>query len=392
MRILHLSADYPDPLAPAKTRAVVNLLRLAPEHEHLVYSLNRVDWRLGVAALDFADAAGAAHRALSYGAPPRGLFLATFLDRLADWIVDDLARRGLRPDLVHAHKLSIEGLAAERVAARLGAPYALSAQGNTDVKIVGLRRDLRARYGRIWRGAAAVFPFAPWARDRLAAMLGPRAGWTALLPCPAGGPEHRARPVERGPVVVTAFHLASWRLKNAEGLFRAVAMVAREIPQLRLHVIGGGDADAFARLRRLAEATAPGRIVLDGPAPNAEIGDRFNGAAAFALASHRESFGMVFAEALLAGAPCLIPAGAAIDGYFPDSPAVRAVPSRDTDAIARGLGALLREQTAAKAALARLQADGGLDLLTRPRIAETYRAGLAVAIGAPAPPLSDAAA
>jgi glycosyltransferase involved in cell wall biosynthesis len=392
MRILHLSADYPDPLGPAKTRAVFNLLLLAPEHEHLVYSLNRVDWRLGVAALDFADAAGPAHRALAYGAPPRGLFLATVLDRLAAWILDDLARRGLRPDLVHAHKLSIEGLVAERVAARLGAPVLLSIQGNTDAKIVGLRRDLRARYGRIWRGAAAVFPFAPWARDALAAMLGPRAGWTALLPCPAGGPERRAAPALRGPTVVTAFHLAHWRLKNAEGLFRAVAMIAPEFPGLRLQVIGGGDAGAFARLRRMADALAPGRIALEGAVPNAEIGERFNAAAAFALVSHRESFGMVFAEALLAGAPCLIPAGAAIDGYFPGSPAVRAVPSGDVAAIARGLAGLLRDEAAAKAALGRMQAEGALDLLTRPRIAQTYRAGLAAAIGAPAPPLSDAAA
>jgi hypothetical protein len=34
MRVLHISADFPDPLVPAKTRAIANLLDLAPEHEH----------------------------------------------------------------------------------------------------------------------------------------------------------------------------------------------------------------------------------------------------------------------------------------------------------------------------------------------------------------------
>jgi glycosyltransferase involved in cell wall biosynthesis len=392
MRILHLTADYPDPLGPSKTRAVANLLTLAPEHEHVVYSLNRVDWRLGVAAIPFADAAGTGHRALGYGAPPRGLFLATFLERLADWILDDLARRGLKPDLVHAHKLSVEGLAGERIAARLGAPLAISVQGDSDTRIVGVKRDLRARYRGLWRGAAAVFPFAPWALASLERLLGARSGWTALLPCPAAGPEFRARPTESGPTVVTAFHLANWRRKNADGLFRAVARVGADVPGLRLHVIGGGDADAFARLHRLAAAVAPGRVAFEGAVPNREIGACFNAAAAFALPSHRESFGMVFSEALLAGAPCLVPSGAGIDGYFPDSPAVVAVPSRDVDAIASGLAGLIRGQAAAKAALARLIEDGGLETLTRPRIAETYRRGLQAATGAPARRTADAAA
>jgi hypothetical protein len=101
---------------------------------------------------------------------------------------------------------------------------------------------------------------------------------------------------------------------------------------------------------------------------------------------------MVFSEALLAGAPCLVPSGAGIDGYFPDSPAVVAVPSRDVDAIASGLAGLIRGQAAAKAALARLIEDGGLETLTRPRIAETYRRGLQAATGAPARRTADAAA
>ena len=42
MLILHLSADFPDPFVPGKTRAVSNLLDLVPEHDHEVYSLNRV--------------------------------------------------------------------------------------------------------------------------------------------------------------------------------------------------------------------------------------------------------------------------------------------------------------------------------------------------------------
>jgi glycosyltransferase involved in cell wall biosynthesis len=381
LHILHLSADYPDPLGPAKTRAVANLLPLVPEHEHTVYSLNRVDWRLGIAAVGFEDAAGQGHRAVAYGAPPAGLFLERYLHRLADWVLADLAARGLRPDVVHAHKLSVEGLAGGRIAEALGVPLLISVQGDSDTKIVGAKRDLRGRYRALWHGAAAVFPFAPWARDRLDALLGARTGPTTLLPCPAAGPEFRARPVVTAePVVATAFHLASWRRKNADGLFRAVALAAAEVPGLRLHVFGGGDAGAFAELSRLAERLAPGCVMFDGAVPHPMIAARFNAAAAFALVSHRESYGMVFAEALLAGTPCLIPAGAGIDGFFPDTAAVVSVPSRDPAAIATGLVRLVRGEAEVKTLLAGMQEDGNLEVLTRPRIAEAYRLGLRVAV------------
>lgn len=376
MRILHLSADYPDPLQPAKTRAVANLLPLVPEHEHLVYSLNRVDWRRGIAAIDFADAAGGAHRAVAYGAPPAGLFLERFLNRLADWIVADLARRGLRPDAVHAHKLSVEGLAAARIAEALGAPLVVSVQANSDLKIVGVKRGLRQRYRALWREARVIFPFAPWAGKGLTALLGPREGPVRLLPCPAARAETRLSPTAAGPVFVTAFHFRDWGNKNAEGLIRAVGLAAARVPGIRLRVVGGGDPAAFARLRGLADRHAPGRVIFEGAVPNEQVGALFNAACAFALVSHRESFGMVFSEALLAGAPCLIPAGTAIDGYFPDGEATLSAPSRDTPAIADGLVRLAREEAAFKERLARMQESGALAVMTRERIAETYRDGL----------------
>ena len=42
--ILHISADYPDPIAPAKTKAVHNLLAATNDIPHAIYSINRVNW------------------------------------------------------------------------------------------------------------------------------------------------------------------------------------------------------------------------------------------------------------------------------------------------------------------------------------------------------------
>ena len=53
--VLHISADFPDPMAPAKTKAVANLLGLVGGFRHIVYSLNRLSWHRGVRALPFAE-------------------------------------------------------------------------------------------------------------------------------------------------------------------------------------------------------------------------------------------------------------------------------------------------------------------------------------------------
>jgi len=106
-----------------------------------------------------------------------------------------------------------------------------------------------------------------------------------------------------------------------------------------------------------------------------------NHAAAFALVSRRESFGMVFAEALLAGSPCLIPRGRAIDGYFDEGSVVLAADPGNEGEIAAALVRLVREEAEFKARLASLGAAGGLDFLRRGAIRDTYLAGIEDALG-----------
>ncbi|MFV0473757.1 MAG: glycosyltransferase family 4 protein [Pikeienuella sp.] len=371
MRILHISADYPDPLVPAKTRAVSNLLAMIDGHEHRVVSLNRIGWRAGIEPLDFADAAGARHRAVAYGAPPKGVLMRRYLLRLADWIAADSEAAGFTPDIVHSHKLSVEALTGEPLARRWGARHFISSQGNSDLKIIGSKRDLRPDYRRIWHDAAVVFPFAPWAARDLAALLGPRRGPVTPLPCP-GPADRRLEPKETGPVIRTAFHFAGAKNKNIERLIRAIGRAGAEEPEIRLEIIGGGNAEAFASLSATARAAAPGRVNFLGAVPNERVQTLFNESCAFALVSHRESYGMVFAEALLAGAPCLFPRGRAIDGYLEEGGVVLGADPTDEDEITTALLRLTREQGAFKARLAALGAEGGLDFMRGAAIRDTY--------------------
>ena len=291
--------------------------------------------------------------------------------------------QGWHPDLIHAHKLSIEGIVGARLAALLGCPLAVSIQGDSDLKILKARRDLHGRWRQIWQEAGVVFPFAPWAETRIAAMLGQRAGPVHLLPCPGVAETRRipeVTPPGTDPVIRTALHLGVAGRKNAAGLIRAVGRASAVVPNLRLEVLGGGDAEAFSRLAALAESAAPGRVRFLGNVPNAQVQDLFQTAAAFALPSRRETYGMVFAEALLAGTPCLIPRGWGIDGYFKDESVVLAVDASSEEAIAEGLVRLVRGEAEFKVRLAALGEAGGLAVLQSPAIRQTYLNGLAQAV------------
>ena len=375
MQILHLSGDYPDPAYPAKTRAIANLLEISTGYDHKVYSMNRGRWTRPLKAWAFSDSVSDTNMAVRYPAPPFGVFLLPFLRHLADWIVRDCIRTGYRPDVIHAHKLTIEALAAERIARKMGVPLVISAQGNTDLKIASARPDFRPAFARIWQQADAAFPFAPWTRDELNRLLGVRRRTTVCLPCP--GPADRIiAPAVAPPVIRTAFRIDDWRNKNAARLIQAVGLAARDVPAIRLEVIGSGDDRAVMRLKELADRHAPGLVRFLGPVPHEKMQSLLNTSAAFALVSHRESFGMVFSEALLSGVPCLIPRGQAIDGYLPEGAVTLAADPKDTRGIAQSLVRLVREQSAFKIRLEGLQKAGDLDFLRRSSVAGRYQRAL----------------
>ncbi|OJV28646.1 glycosyltransferase [Sphingomonas sp. 67-36] len=374
--IAHVSADYPDAVQPAKTRVIAALVEgTADAFRHRVYSINRAGgasgWRTPGRIEPVADDGRLA--SWRYAAPARGLLLGTAMRRLADGVADDLAARGLAPAAIHAHKLSVEGLAAHRLAARLGVPYLLTLQGNSDQKIVGARRDLHAAYRRVWHEAAAVIAFAPWIARWCERRFGARAGPVVTLPCiPAS--ERTIAPRATPPTIGTAFHLAHWRNKNIATLARAAGLSRAGA----LEVAGGGDAASEAAVdRALRQAGVQGIARRIGALEPAALQQWMNGCAAFALPSRRESFGLVFVEALLAGCPIVYPRGAAVDGWFDDCPFAIGVDARDPRAVAEGMNMLILENDARKQALAEWQRSGAAARFGREAILAGYRDTLA---------------
>jgi glycosyltransferase involved in cell wall biosynthesis len=326
--------------------------------------------RVGVVKKD-----GSLTVSLQYHAPPLGIYLRRGLIRVAEWIANDLNRRGIKPALIHGHKLTMEGLAAEFIAARLKVPYALSIQGNTDRKILSVRPDLVSEYRRIFDGAAVVFPFSPWALSYVEARLGPRDGPSVVLPV-ATQSDAVLPPRQVGPKLVSAFHLKHYRLKNAQALISASAKLEKEIGSFELSIVGGGDPQARQALQARIDRSGAKSVRLEGAVPPDRIQARFNDAAGFALASHRESFGMVFVEALLAGCPILYPKDKAVEGFFDDCPFAISVSSADEGEITEGMRLLIKDEQPLKRDLGKWHLNGGAARFQRRAISDTYVAAV----------------
>jgi len=389
--IVHLSADLPDAIDARKSKVVAShIASIEGEWPQHSYSLNRMT--PGAARLVAAMArnpiapelpvrkvaTGPETTSVSYAAPPKGIYHRAMLVRLAGWVAQDMAGRGIQPQLVHGHKLTVEGIVAHELAQRFDIPFAISLQGNTDERILRARPDLKPLFGRIWREAAVVFAYSPWIASLMESTFGPREGATVLLPCPT--PEDRILPPrEAPPQVLTAFHLRLRKLKNIETLVEAVKRAGKTQPEIELQIAGGGDAEDVAAISAMIGDSRHSRLI--GPVPHSEIQDRMNGMAGFAMVSKRESFGLVFIEALLAGCPIVYPRNMAVDGYFDDLPFAIAVDPDDASEIAQALVRLVEQQAFLKDALAQWQQSPAAQLFRRDAIAATYRQGLADAIG-----------
>lgn len=367
--VLHITCDFPDPIVGAKTRGVLNFVENTPGFRHVVYSLNRANWKHNIVALPF----GADRVAVAYGAPPKGLFLETRLRKLAAWIGQDLADKGIAPDLIHAHKLTVDGLVAHDLHRALGVPYICSIWGDTDLKIIAGRPDLARRWRAILADAARVLPVAPWTTDRFCRDHGLDRGKVELL-LPIVQHERFTPPtLAPEPRLVTLFNLDAYRRKNLPGLVRAVVDAAKIHPGLTLDIYGSGSAASLCDIDAMIRAAgAQARVRLMGRLPDDAFEQTLNGYTAFVMPTARETFGMVFVEALFCGLPVLYTRSWSIDGLFPAERIGYAWDGASPGDITAGLLHLIANEASLKRSLVGLAETGAFDKLKRAAILSGY--------------------
>jgi glycosyltransferase involved in cell wall biosynthesis len=368
--ILHISADFPDPLVPSKTKAVQNLLGETEDFRHVVYSLNRVNWRRDLAMLNF----GEDRVAVAYGAPPYGMMLERFLVSVGEAIARDIDRREIAPSLIHAHKFSVDGLVASVVSDLTGVPFVASLWGDTDSKIVRTKHGMRERYRKLARQATKLLPAAPWTEAHFSEVLGLNKEHFELLPIMTVG-DQLLKPVLTHPQrLISVFALDAWRRKGLDVLLKALAIVGHTRPDLMLDIYGAGSPKSLLEVTALIQASGVvPRVRLRGVLSHGEVQRAMNGYTAFVMAPRRETYGMVHVEALLAGVPILWSENRGIDGFFNGHDVGARCDPGSPESVAKGIEFLLANERRLKANVARLQEENLFEPLRRAGIAKNYR-------------------
>jgi phosphatidylinositol alpha-1,6-mannosyltransferase len=138
------------------------------------------------------------------------------------------------------------------------------------------------------------------------------------------------------------------RGKGHDALIEGWPEVRRRVPGAQLWIVGEGD-DAerirsAARERGVADA-----VRFLGRVSDAELGALYRRASVFAMPSRQEGFGLVYAEAMWHGLPCIGSTADAAGQVIDDGKTGFLVPYADARASAEAVAALLSDPAQARA-------------------------------------------
>lgn len=249
-------------------------------------------------------------------------------------------------DLVHATTLFSDGALAYELFRKYGKPYIVSVR-NTDINmflkykphLIFLARKILDNASRLVFISQSNFD--NFFHHPLITMFALHY-WKKALVINNGIDDlwlqnrHAAR---RGSVKRVLFIGRFDRNKNAIRLIHAFLALRSARPELKLSLVGSAGPHEH-KVRQLA-TRHPESITYHGPvAPGPELIGICRASDVFAMASHHETFGLVYVEALSQGLPVLFTKGQGIDGTFSENVGVGVDPASIVD-IQRGLAEMV---------------------------------------------------
>ncbi len=247
---------------------------------------------------------------------------------------------GWQPDLIDAHYLYPDGVAAGLLARRLGLPFVMTARG-TDVNVIAQQPGPGRRILEAARQAVGVIAVSRPLKDALvrigvdeAKIVVLRNGVDVEVFRPADAAEARRRldlPIQ-GRLLLSVGNLVP-----EKGQALAVEALLH-LPGWRLLVVGDGpertSLQALARRLRVAE-----RMEIRPPMPQAELRYAYAGADVLALTSTREGWPNVVLEAQACGTPVVGFDVGAVSDMLGDVSVGRLVERRDAVELASAIAA-----------------------------------------------------
>ncbi len=374
VRVLHISGNFPDPsFVQPTTNAVSNLIDATREHlDHFVVSIKRV--RVGS---DFS-ATKEGMVSLAYGGLPALLGMKLTLRRLGERIATSVANTGFDYDVIHAHKLTVEGVVAQQLSIDSRKPYVTTLRGYTDGRMVRLRPDCRRLFRDALLGSRVVFLPAPWtaaiASDLVKERGGERHSLLREVVLPNIVSSSRAAEFPRPPPsrvrFATVFRAGQGANKGFQGVLAGLKALRAGGREVSVEVIGCAQDSPEGAMA--ARAGLQDAVRFSGVMCHEEALRSIAGSSALVLPSKNDTFGMAYVEALLSGVPVLYSARAGIDGYLDGLRIGVRVEPTSIKSIVEGMRELANELSTYHTNLQECLSQGRLGFFLKERIAETY--------------------
>ena len=340
--VVHLAVDVNTPQRPRTTTAIEWFVEALDTFDNVVIGYRRCEGRVAVPQ----ETPGHSYRLFDfpYFGLRFGIGLLPAMRHAARRTIALLEHEGIRPDLVHAHKLTFEGLAGWYVARHFRVPLFVSLRGEVETKVFRMKPGLRSFLRQIAADAAHLYFVSAWFRDEFHRHVPPQPDKERLLPNIVRNVAPSITASPPGDAFIAIFNLDTWRRKGVRWLLDGLARAVAAEPAIRLDIVGAGSPAATGRLQALIARRGLGDVVtLVGALPNAALLQRLRGYRALVLPSLNETFGMVYVEALFAGLPVLFTRGTAIDGYLDGLNVARTAGARNVEEIATAMLELWRD-------------------------------------------------
>jgi glycosyltransferase involved in cell wall biosynthesis len=246
-------------------------------------------------------------------------------------------------DLIHAHTLYSDGAVALKLHMTFNIPYVIAVR-NTDLNVFRrFRPDLRWLMHSVLRHAGVIVFLSPAYQAQFLSHL-PRElckkveGNSVVL---GNGLEsfwfeNKPRPPRGGTQPLRLLYVGDFsRNKNVEGILNATAILARRVP-LQLTLVGGGGSRHDRVVSAIKAGQFPFAAFLGRIDDRERLRDVYGDHDIFVMPSIKETFGVVYLEALSQGLPIVHSYGQGLDGYFPSNTVSEPVDPLNVESIAAG--------------------------------------------------------
>ena len=316
---------------------------------------------------------------IKYFRLPFGILINLSLLMLARDIEKTLRSGNIHFDLIHAHKLTIEGVIANYLSRKFNKPYVATIRGLTDLAIIRFKPFSKFLYNNILAKSSKLFFLAPWCEQTIKEKFSniDIAKKSILLPNIVSRSEINSQEniiISNRFITSARCNAPNYKNKNLLKTIKAFDLASNNLAEIHLDIfLSGGGRHKNDLLKAISLLSCKNKIHVCSPLPNNDFVKILPNYIAYLLPSFPETFGMAYFEAIFAGIPVLYSKGTGIDGYFNDKQISCCVNHKSIHAIADSIIDLHNNQQMYKLNIFNCKKNGYFDSFSEEPIINNYQ-------------------